>query len=110
MLTMRRICSLLAILAVVLGAASSAAYSGGMADSMIGGTADSMNQNGCDDCASDDDVMVCVNTACVLFAALLPTAATMPAAGLSRRSPPACEGGSGLILVPVTGPPRTRLG
>ena len=107
---MRRICSLLAILALVLGAASSAAYSGGMADSMIAGTADSMDRNGCDDCATDNDVVMCLKTACVAFAALLPTAATMPAAGPLRRSPPVREGGSGLILVPVPGPPRTLLG
>jgi len=107
MLTARRFCSVLAILALVLGAANTAAYAGGMADSMIASTADSMDQNGCDGCVTDADVVVCLKTTCVPFAALLFTAATVPGAGLLQRFPSACEGGSGRILFPDTGPPRT---
>jgi len=107
MLTARRFCSVLAILALVLGAANTAAYAGGMADSMIASTSDSMPESGCDGCTTDADVVVCLKTACVLFAALLPAMATMPTVGLLRRVPPAWEGGSGRILFPDTGPPRT---
>lgn len=110
MLTVRRICSLLAILALVLGAANRAAYAGGMADTMIAGAGVSMNESGCDDCASDEDIVVCVKTACAIFAGLLPAMAMMRAAGVPRRVPPGREGGSGLISFPDTGPPRTLLG
>ena len=107
MLTARRFCRVLAILALVLGAANTAAYAGGMADSMIASTADSMDQNGCDGCATDADVVVCLKTTCVPFAALLPAMAALPTVGLPRRVPLSHGGGSGRILFPDTGPPRT---
>jgi hypothetical protein len=107
MLSTRRICSLLIILALVLGAANTATYAGGMADTIIVSAGFSMNESECDDCASDEDIVVCVKTACAILVGLLPAMAIMPAAGPSRRSPPRHRSGAGLVLFPDTGPPRT---
>ena len=106
MLTTRRVCSLLAVLVLVLGMANTAVYAGTMVGSALAIAADSMDEGGCADCSADNDMAICVTVVCPFFAALLPDMATMPAAELLQRAPPYHQSGSGLNPFPDTGPPR----